>query len=559
MTLIFRAVWNDQRPAPATLTAAFNEWCASKGFPDGSIPRRGRFVDSANHRWLEVRRADAEIGEAVRCTLHEELADGRTWTTTSTAMSTDGRETFWIDVECESPDQRPIELAAPRLVRLLLDGTGDPRREGALLSSSAAVLGPNHVETLVAQLRDPSRSVPIVVFSADERFPPAETIKRANAAAKTLAGLAQIYALSPEAEKAMERLVPQGFHVYGGAVRLYNSQVNFDDPADAYRHRWIARRVIDTHPRRAASILARRIAQFDTHPPVPTAWDELGGLLRRPSEEQIEERKASVSARTSRNAGEDSEGLNRRIDELMTLLAVAELQLDEHSARIRHLESELETKMGDHIDDVVELELARDEADRLRSTLRALWRGSASISLGPNTESLPLDPEDLPTPLNITEAVLLAQESMSHLVIPNSALQDLENLEQTAKDRIWAAAIWQGLMTLNAYSRAKANKEETAGIYQWCDQTGDWSLAKLAMTESETLKKNRDLWNKRLFEVDPIVSPNGRIHMESHLKIQAGGGLNIPRVYFLDETDRATGAVHIGFIGPHYLVPNSLK
>lgn len=45
--------------------------------------------------------------------------------------------------------------------------------------------------------------------------------------------------------------------------------------------------------------------------------------------------------------------------------------------------------------------------------------------------------------------------------------------------------------------------------------------------------------------------------MESHLKISEGGGNLAPRVYFFDDTDGPTRMVHIGFVGPHDLVPNS--
>lgn len=44
--------------------------------------------------------------------------------------------------------------------------------------------------------------------------------------------------------------------------------------------------------------------------------------------------------------------------------------------------------------------------------------------------------------------------------------------------------------------------------------------------------------------------------MLAHLKISEGGGSLAPRVYFHDDTGGATGKMHIGLVGPHYLVPN---
>ena len=77
------------------------------------------------------------------------------------------------------------------------------------------------------------------------------------------------------------------------------------------------------------------------------------------------------------------------------------------------------------------------------------------------------------------------------------------------------------------------------------------------MTESETVQKNDKLMAARLFPVDKKVNAKGRVHMLAHLKIAEGGGSLAPRIYFYDDTGGATRAVHVGFVGPHYLVPNT--
>jgi hypothetical protein len=57
--------------------------------------------------------------------------------------------------------------------------------------------------------------------------------------------------------------------------------------------------------------------------------------------------------------------------------------------------------------------------------------------------------------------------------------------------------------------------------------------------------------------VSPEVDPAGRIHMVAHMKIQKGGGDNIPRLCFHDDTDGPTWHMHVGFIGPHRHVRNT--
>ena len=53
------------------------------------------------------------------------------------------------------------------------------------------------------------------------------------------------------------------------------------------------------------------------------------------------------------------------------------------------------------------------------------------------------------------------------------------------------------------------------------------------------------------------VDASGAVTMLSHLKIAEGGGDLAPRIYFYDDTGGSTGKVHVGFVGPHYLMPNT--
>jgi hypothetical protein len=76
------------------------------------------------------------------------------------------------------------------------------------------------------------------------------------------------------------------------------------------------------------------------------------------------------------------------------------------------------------------------------------------------------------------------------------------------------------------------------------------------MTESETVQNNPKLRDTRIFKVAIEVDGRGRILMLAHLKIAEGGGNLVPRVYFYDDTGGTTRKVHVGFVGPHYLVPN---
>lgn len=83
------------------------------------------------------------------------------------------------------------------------------------------------------------------------------------------------------------------------------------------------------------------------------------------------------------------------------------------------------------------------------------------------------------------------------------------------------------------------------------------SPKKVSMTESDTVQNNSTLSGKRVLPVSTDVDPSGSTLMLSHLKIAEGGGNLAPRVYFFDDTAGATKRVHVGFVGPHYLMPNT--
>lgn len=79
------------------------------------------------------------------------------------------------------------------------------------------------------------------------------------------------------------------------------------------------------------------------------------------------------------------------------------------------------------------------------------------------------------------------------------------------------------------------------------------------MTESEGVHTGGEFKGTRDFDVDPAVDPSGETTMLAHLKISEGGGSLTPRVYFYDDTGGTTKKVHVGFVGPHHLVPNKSK
>jgi hypothetical protein len=142
-------------------------------------------------------------------------------------------------------------------------------------------------------------------------------------------------------------------------------------------------------------------------------------------------------------------------------------------------------------------------------------------------------------------------------VIPDSAPVALSELDAANESQGWARSAWRGLRALDAYA---TEAEIYNGFWDWCERSGRglWPAndRKLALSESEFVMNSRELREKRRFQIDSRVDPSGTILMYAHLKVSEGGGQNIPRIYFHDDTKGVTGKVHVGFFGPHRFVPN---
>ena len=161
---------------------------------------------------------------------------------------------------------------------------------------------------------------------------------------------------------------------------------------------------------------------------------------------------------------------------------------------------------------------------------------------------------------SFAELIAAARAHLEHIELPESAERELDALDAAQEVKVWAQDAWDGLRALDEYARNAA--EFPGGFWEWCEH-GEaehrWPATqkKLAMKESRTVMEASALRRKREFDVSTEVKDTGRMPMFAHLKIVGQGGENIPRVYFHDDAKGATGKVHIGFIGPHRLVPNT--
>ncbi len=252
-------------------------------------------------------------------------------------------------------------------------------------------------------------------------------------------------------------------------------------------------------------------------------------------------------------------------------LSALQREADEHADQIRRANEAHQAERQElnernrvaqaQIDELTkQLDESQDESRKLKAKSDSY--AAALIDSAAAPDDLADEIAEAAAAVSLTGVIAMARERCDRLVIPDAALREIDALESDEKSGNWARELWKGLQALQAY--AEESSFFTGGFWEWCQHSSNpltWhaSSQKLAMSESDTVKNDSRLWRMRRFVVDKKVSPNGYQHMEAHLKISEGGGQHIPRLYFHDDVKGKgrTGQVHIGFIGPHRLVPNS--
>lgn len=516
MSVIYRAVWTDARETDGEgyISLArdyFSKW--AKDDPDGTTLPDGESTWGQRTVRLRSLRDGPALGlEATR----SERSVGPSgiesqWDTSLRVVATSDRIHVWVETQMESDDvTQRVKVGRPRLVSDLLAIGGKPALGGSALLTDVLELNGDGAQVLIEALQDPSRTLPFIVFSAP-RVHEVETWRRyAQRVATRSEGIANVAWLDSEGTDVFHQALGD-LAIWGGAVRTYMPVPLV--AADAWRHRYITgQRVREFGD--PADRLVYGVAQASTRRPVPGIFNLFNDAGAQISEQEL--------------------------------------------AHMRQeFEFQLELEQEDRGELEAELGRTKGHLDRLVSALRA--RGMEELIWATHD---PDPSQDLPdTVQDVSEAVLAAQVHLGEwLTIPESAARELDGIDAATNAYAWGNTTWRGLRALAAFVGARRDGF-SGGFWAWCErgEPSGWPATpkKLAINESETVQKSSSLMKYRLFEVDRAVKADGKLHMQSHLKISEGGGDLAPRVYFYDDTAGTTRKVHIGLVGPHYLVPNT--
>ncbi|MFN8079897.1 MAG: hypothetical protein U0Q19_10040 [Kineosporiaceae bacterium] len=574
MSVMYRAMWTDAGAHVERAQTLFRDWVLNKSagtidlLPGETISGTcpdvpfGRPVP--DHATTYPAEADIRIvergarvssppdslfppddGQVLRASLTESRPDGSRWVTTLRAWETNtGTTHLWVDVEGVAHNSlAALVVKSPILVRdLLASGTEPVRGRVPLQIMPLEFTGEDGAESLAELLTDPTRDVPVVVFSplrdSAEQLGLYD-VSVGDAAVRGSAwnaGIACVAVLSADAVAGFRAAMTQEFAVWDGAYRVYWPGV---DPASSrwsWRHRWMLPDRYLSRRSLAAQQIARLVAPF--------------AATRRAHDSYV-----WAKRRLDNVADADSA-------ELLQLLELADVEHEVIAKQLQALQAEQEERYGSLLVDYEELQQERTQLhQRLHHAENLLRSHGLDREYWEAVGTLVPTPEDLPVEaVSCSQAAQFAVDHLSDvLTLPPAACKDLETLDGAPEARAWGQTAWQGFLALHAYAGA-LSEGDPGTFYTWCQNSGHplaWRATpkKLAMVESDSVRNSRALWRKRLLPVSREVSANGLIHMESHLKIAEGGGNLAPRIYFYVDSERHH--VHIGFFGPHSHMPNS--
>ncbi|MBF6605167.1 MAG: hypothetical protein IVW53_06245 [Chloroflexi bacterium] len=527
----------DAKPNPevvATAAGVVLRWVAKKydQDPSGDWPAGALEVGADSVVW----RSDlVRTGEGRLWSLdwqQNEPGTGIVWQSRCQVGADASGARFTVRIAINSVDARlaPVryEVGRPNVIPMLAQSPGihlDGRRMGPL--PARASLG--GISDLVDLLLDPRRRLPVIVLT-----PAGETgrgLVDPREVAYRLIGVAHVVEIvDRDATFGLtDRLGPL-LSVYGGAVRTYWPGFTLDSNPMAHPL-WLPGRieVVENSDAGVAKRLERQLASVAV---MRVQADPLEAELRIAKDAELLDRVTNLQAELERMLSAPGEPDTEWLTELQGAYDTA-LGLQGQVVTLQHENEDL-----------------RRDNEQLR---RSFVEYTQSFDVDAASESAAV-PEDV---TSSSEAIALARKHFANLAIPESAAVSLAELDAANENSGWARSAWRAFRALNAYVEEATSYN---GFWDWCERssTGLWAASekKLAMSESETVMNSRELREKRRFEVDRRVDPSGRLVMVAHIKVAEGGGQQIPRIYFHDDTKGPTGKVHIGFFGPHRFVPN---
>jgi hypothetical protein len=452
----------------------------------------------------------------------DDPARSAAWTTKVRVICDGESAHVLVENHIESDDLTlRVAVGRPLVVNDLLGLSAKPLLGNSALLIEPLAISADGIPVLVQILQDPGRRLPVIVCSEPGGQHDDEWLRWAARIARRTTGIASVVTLDNAAVTAFKNALDH-LAIWGGGIRVYAPQPVVD-PADGWRHRFTRGIHLQGAPDSMLNRIVYSVAQLSTRRRIPEVF---AAFADAPANEQEQHPAGYVTA-------------------------------EEFEASRQEWEDQRELDIAEWSEVEQEFAKANGHLSRLREALIGL--GQADVFWGAAYES----PDSVPDQVQDTsEAVLAAQMYLGDWVeVPDTAACELADIDTAPSAFAWGSTAWRGFRALAAYAQDRAEGYDRGGFRDWClegrPQSWPTTPKKLSMTESQTVQNHPKYRSTRLFKVSTDVDPDGETWMWSHLKIAEGGGDLAPRIYFHDDTGGKTGKVHVGFVGPHYLVPNT--
>lgn len=174
---------------------------------------------------------------------------GRTWTTDIALHHIEGRIRFGVRVQCASAPYatEPIVLTRPRIVIDLAQRYG--LREGRLIDGKPWMLQTeDDLHELYALLKDPSRTLPVIVLTQPDRHEwhatMSDFVLDHELLARRTQGFAHVVCMPMKLGFAWTEMVGKVWSVFYGAVRTYQPGLDFENDSPFAHPRILPDRIV---------------------------------------------------------------------------------------------------------------------------------------------------------------------------------------------------------------------------------------------------------------------------------------------------------------------------
>jgi hypothetical protein len=540
--------------------------------------------------------------------------DERRWVSTLTLIRRADTLNDSLCFEIESPLEtlksgfkRPVNASSPRFMRRILEMDGLSFFDGVMtrMTVEPTLLTLKDVPNVLEMLNDPLRRGILAIYGTESEVVSVSSLKKYSRPFDRIVGLGTGVVLDGRATSMLNEALGQFHQVPVNGIRTYVPGLDFLSHQDSRRHPvispekiqqlghdFIAKTLESTARRQSLDIqisaqLHESLAQIneveteilvrgkrnvidlavspelviDSHgsTDLPFNLSESKLALQIDQYLKLQDSLKQIIDFDDLTEPVIEEILDKlaRFDLINQILNETKIALQESRTQLLQLQQEVVIEQLDHLDTFAEKELFFNQLNYLRGRLKEIEGNDfdverlrkfildlayADISWIDKDRSLQAQ-----SPKDFTE-ILLSFDDLSHLEFTGEE-SDILELDRT-EIGIYSSRAWDGLRTLNDYVRAKIQKADVGGLFDYLDNAppgyfNQWPKQKIALQESESTMKDPSLVELRRFPVPKEVNSSQFEIMMPHLKI----GQRL-RIHFFDDVAN-TGKIYIGYIGMH--------